>query len=103
MLILASHESYFKTESQLKLTSKYKSHLYRREIQLLINILQPDPEFQPLQITDNLRVFDVVTANEKIIRERFENHFEQPFTFELKQPLWKLVEDIRLRMPDWPG
>jgi len=103
MLTLPINNSRFKPEFQFSLTSKYKSNLYRREIQLLINIQQPDPEFQPLKINDNIMIFDVVTANESLIRTRFENYFEQPFNFDLKQPLWKLVEDIRLRMPDWPG
>lgn len=103
MLISPVKDSRFKPEFQFSLATKYRSYLYRREIQLLINIQQPDPEFQPLKITDNIMIFDVVTANENLIRIRFENYFEQPFNFNLKQPLWKLVEDIRLRMPDWPG
>jgi len=91
------------TDNRFEFAPNYKTQLYRREIQLLINIQQPDPEYQPILITDRSIIFDIVTANEKIIRDRFSDYFEQPFSYNLSQPLWKLIEEIRLRQPDWPG
>ncbi len=91
------------TDRDLQSQANYKTRLYRREIQLLINIQQPDPEYQPILLTDNSIIFDIVTATIKVVRQRFTEYFEQPFTYNLNQPLWKLVEDIRLRQPDWPG
>jgi len=91
------------TDSDLKRQANYKTRLYRREIQLLINIQQPDPEYQPILVTDKSVIFDIVTTTVKVVRQRFTEYFEQPFTYNLNQPLWKLVEDIRLSQPDWPG
>jgi len=91
------------TDTHFELTPDNKTRLYRREIQLLINIQQPDPEYQPILITDESVVFDLVTEDEKTIRKRFELYFEQPFRYNLKQPMWKLVEDIQRQQPDWPG
>ncbi|VAW77436.1 hypothetical protein MNBD_GAMMA12-1452 [hydrothermal vent metagenome] len=91
------------TDTQYDFYPDGKTHMYRREIQLLINVQQPDPEFQPILITDQSVIFDVVTSNETVIRKRFANYFEQPFHFNLLQPLWKLVEDIQRTQPDWPG
>ena len=88
---------------KFELASNDNTTRYRREIQLLINIQQPDPEYQPLLITDESIIFDFITDDESSIRNRFSDYFEQPFTLSLAQPIWKLVEQIQIQQPDWPG
>ena len=78
------------------------STLRGREIQLLINIVSPDPRYQPWYLHDSANIFDVRELNETIIRPRLEGYFGKPFDLDLSQPLWQLVDQIKDRYPGWP-
>jgi hypothetical protein len=73
-----------------------------REIQLLLNVAEPDPEYQPLILTDEASVFDAVGNDEDEIRRRFELYFGEPLPADLRLPLWRLVDAIRAWRPGWP-
>jgi hypothetical protein len=73
-----------------------------REVQLLLNVIEPDPEYQPFVLTDEASVFDAVGHEEDEIRRRLEFHFGQPVALDLSVPLWQLVDDIRAWRPGWP-
>lgn len=74
----------------------------QREIQLLINVQEPDPEYQPFLFTDEATVFEVNGDSEEEIREKYSNHFKEKFTVSLNMPLWKLVDEIKKKYPGWP-
>ena len=72
-----------------------------REIQLLINIQEPDPEYQPIFLTNEATVFEINGDSEEEIREKYSNYFKESFTISFHQPLWKLVDVIKLKYPYW--
>jgi hypothetical protein len=73
-----------------------------REVQLLLNLVEPDPEHQPFVLTDEASLFDAVGREEDEIRRRLELYFGRPFAFDLSLPIWRLVDEIRAWRPGWP-
>ena len=73
-----------------------------REVQFLLNVVEPDPEYQPFVLTDGASLFDAVGLDEDEIRRRLGAYFGQPFAFDLSQPVWRLVDEIRTWRPGWP-
>jgi len=74
----------------------------KREIQLLINIQEPDPEYQPFILTDEATVFEVNTDDEKKILKKYSNYFNEDFTISLHMPLWQVVDAIKSKYEGWP-
>jgi hypothetical protein len=73
-----------------------------REVQLLLNVVEPDPGYQPFVLTDEASVFDAVGHDEDEIRRRLELHFGRAVALDLSVPLWRLVDEIRAWRPGWP-
>jgi hypothetical protein len=78
-----------------------------REIQLLVNVVAPDPRYQPWYLADGTTLFDIrdYTQSEQTIRQRLEGYFGRPLLFDaqLNLPLWQLVDEIKKLYPGWPG
>jgi len=73
-----------------------------REVQLLINIAEPDPEFQPFVLTDDASLLDAVPTDPIDIRMRFGAYFRADLELDLAQPIWRLVDVIKRWRPGWP-
>jgi hypothetical protein len=75
-----------------------------REIQLLVNIIAPDPRYQPWYLADEASVFEIRDQSEATIRQRLEGYFGKPLRFEIRprQPLSELVDEIKKLYPGWP-
>jgi len=73
-----------------------------REIQLLVNLIEPDPKTQPWFISDEARAFDICSLEEDEIRRRLGAHFHRPIRSDLGAPLWKLVDLLKDEFPGWP-
>lgn len=73
-----------------------------REVRYLFNIVQPDPHFQPIFLSDESTLLDATSNDEAECRRRLEFCFGSPFPCSLRQPVWKLVDDIRHSFPGWP-
>lgn len=77
--------------------------LRTREIHLLINIIAPDPQYQPYYVADEATLLDVQNRAAETIRQRLEGYFGSPLRFHVAwQPLWKLVDEIKQLYPGWP-
>ena len=73
-----------------------------RGVQTLLNIVEPDPEYQPLILTDEACLFGAVATDEDEMLRRLAVHFLGEFSFSLRQPVWKLVDETKSVYPDWP-
>ena len=73
-----------------------------REVQLLINIAEPDPEFQPGVLTDEASLLDAVPTPATEIARRFDAYFRADLGLDLELPIWRLVDKIRRLRPGWP-
>lgn len=80
---------------------KQRSNVYQREIQLLFNIVQPDPKYQP----STKRISDCLTEcfnlEEKVLQNRLMQYFGDSFDIPINQPLPDLVEQINEKYKDW--
>ncbi|MET0790097.1 MAG: hypothetical protein ABW061_01125 [Polyangiaceae bacterium] len=73
-----------------------------REVQLIINIAEPDPEFQPFALTDEASLLDAVPTPSTEIARRFDAYFRADLGLDLALPLWRLVDVIKRLRPGWP-
>jgi hypothetical protein len=74
----------------------------RREVRLLVNIAEPDPEYQPLIVTDEASLLDAVGTEPQEIARRFDAYFGTSLSLDLRSPIWRLVDTIRKLRPGWP-
>jgi hypothetical protein len=74
----------------------------RREVQLLINIAEPDPQHQPLVVTDEASLLDAVGTDPDEIARRLDAYFGASLGLDLGAPIWRLVEMIKRVRPGWP-
>ena len=73
-----------------------------REVQLLINIAEPDPELQPFALTDEASLLDAVPTPPVDMLRRFDAYFKADLELNLALPLWRLVDAIKRLRPGWP-
>jgi hypothetical protein len=73
-----------------------------REIQLLVNIVMPDPSCQPFYLSDDATLFEIYNHKEAIIRQRLSGYFGGLIGVDIRQPIWKLVDELKKLYPGWP-
>lgn len=93
---MGAKKGHFELEDDTE--TKGRSH----EIQILVNLLEPDPQLQPYFLSDGATVFEVSMDLPDVIKQRFESYFGKPFKGSLDQPLWKLVDQLKEMYPGWP-
>jgi hypothetical protein len=74
----------------------------RREVRLLINIAEPDPQYQPFVVTDEASLLDAVGTEPEVIMRRLDAYFETSLALDLRLPIWRLLDVIKRLRPDWP-
>lgn len=87
---------------KLELAEQTQTEARRRGIQLLINVVEPDPEYQPLLLTDEASLLDAVGTDQETMMRRLNSYFGDGIELQLRLPLWKLVDDIKRQRPGWP-
>lgn len=79
-----------------------EAHARQREVQLLINVAQPDPEYQPFIVTDEASILDAVGAAPDDIARRLRAYFGADLELDLRQQIWRMVDRIKRLRPGWP-
>ncbi len=80
---------------------KQRSNSFQREIQLIFNIVQPDPKFQPTTKRISESLAECFDLEEEILLARLKQYFGDSFDLQINQPLPDLVEEINLKYKDW--
>ncbi len=73
-----------------------------REIKLLINVIEPDPEYQPIFISDEACFLDISGKESKEIESRLEYYLKIKIPLPLTTPLWVFVDELKKQYPEWP-
>lgn len=74
-----------------------------REVQLLLNIISPDPEYQPFLMADEATARDVALGISATIQARLEFYFGTSLPSSvIYEPLWKLCDTLKAQFPYWP-
>ena len=87
---------------QLEVGEQTGNDRRKREIRILVNVIQPDPQHQPWTLTDQATPFDVYDLSERTIRQRLEGYFRRPLTIPLSSPLWQIADALKAQHPGWP-
>lgn len=87
---------------KIEIASSVETEARRREIQLLINIAEPDPQYQPFILTDEASILDAISTEPTAIAHRFDTYFDMEMKLDLSLPLWRLVDRIKQLLPQWP-
>lgn len=90
------------SDHKLELASTERTEARQREVQLLINIAEPDPEYQPILITDEASLLDCVATEPEEIKRRLVAYFRSDLDLDLREPIWRLVDSIKNLLPGWP-
>jgi hypothetical protein len=89
-------------ERKIEVAPSVETESRRREVQLLINIAEPDPQYQPFIVTDEASLLDSVAPEPTEISRRFDAYFGASLGLDLRTPIWRLVDAIKRLRPGWP-
>jgi len=89
-------------DKKIELAPSIETEGRKREVQLLINLVQPDPDYQPLILTDEASLLDAVAAEPCEILRRLNAYFGTDLGLDLGSPIWCLVDRIKQLRPGWP-
>ena len=87
---------------RIVLAPQVETERRRREIEVLIGIAEPDPEYQGALVTDEASLLDAVGATPEEIQERLDAHFGGRLPIPLTTPLWRFVDTLKALRPGWP-
>lgn len=73
-----------------------------REVQLLQNVIEPDPEYQALFISDEATFFDICSHSEEELEAVLKDYFKGDLPASLGVPLWQFVDKVKSAYPGWP-
>jgi hypothetical protein len=87
---------------RVEVAPSLETELRRREVQLLISIAEPDPEYQPFIVTDDASLLDDVGTEPDEIAKRLDASFGAPLELDLRSPIWRLADAIKRLRPGRP-
>ncbi len=88
--------------TKLEMADSTEVEARNREVQLLFNIIEPDPEYQPTFTSDEATIRDSTGLEDQVVLARLESYFRFDCSFALAIPLWQLVDELKARIPGWP-
>jgi hypothetical protein len=87
---------------QFSFAADEKTRDRAREVQLLINVIEPNPEMQPWFLSDQAQLFDIGGHDDEEIRRKLSSHFRTQVRSDLSAPVWQLVDSLKHEFPGWP-
>lgn len=73
-----------------------------REVQLLVNLIQPDPQYQPFFLSDEACFLDITSEGTAEIEAKLCSYFQGDLPAPITTPLWQFIEIVKQRYPGWP-
>ena len=90
------------TPRRIEYAATSETERRKRAVQLLINLAEPDPEYQPFFLSDEANLFDAVGTAPELIQQRLDAYFGERLPVSLRLPVYQLVDAIRAIRPEWP-
>ncbi|HEY2409962.1 MAG TPA: hypothetical protein VGI10_28360 [Polyangiaceae bacterium] len=91
-----------KPDRRIEVAPSTETDARQREVQLLINIAEPDPEYQPIVLTDEASLLDAVPTPRVKIIGQLTAYFGLDLGLDLSLSIWRLVDAIKPVRPGWP-
>lgn len=73
-----------------------------REVQLVMNVIEPDPEFQPMFLSDESHILQCCRVEEDMIATRLRSFFGPSIELKLDGTVVEFIDSIKRQIPDWP-
>lgn len=73
-----------------------------REVQLILNVVEPDPEYKAAFISDEACFYDITGKDEEEIESNLRFYFKGELPAGLKTPIWQFIDIVKQRYPGWP-
>jgi len=89
-------------EEITKEQQKVYANQYKREIQFLFNIVQPDPKLQPNPKRISGSLEDCFDLDKEIMHSRLQQYFGEALELSTNQPLAEVVEELKRKFENWP-
>ena len=89
-------------DKKIQLAPSIETEVRKREVQLIINLVEPAPEYQPFILTDEASLLDAVATEPHEISRRLNDYFGTDLRLDLGIPVWRLVDRIKQLRPGWP-
>ncbi len=87
----------------MKFEKNSESAKRHREIQCLINVVEPDPVWQIGFVSDEDSLNSLCCImEESLMLARLRSYFSENFDFDLDQPIWRLVDQLKVAYLEWP-
>jgi len=80
---------------------KVRANQYKREIQFIFNVVQPDPKLQPKPKRLGGSLVDCFDLEATEMNRRLKLYFGDEFNTDLNQPLPDMIEDIKRQYKFW--
>lgn len=89
-------------EPKFELESDDKLEQFSRELKIIINIIEPDPEYQPYILTNKAKLFDISAHSQEIIAHRLNSYFGQDLEIDFSSYLWEFIIKLKSSFKEWP-
>jgi hypothetical protein len=89
-------------EKTFELAPTHETEVREREVQLLLNLAEPDPEYQPVLVTDEASLLDATATPPGDLRRRLTAYFGVDLELDIGLPIWQLVDAMKRLRPGWP-
>ncbi len=90
-----------KKQASFELASSTEIESRQADVDALVAIIEPDPEFRPYFLSDEASVFEVTMDSEEEILARLTARIGKGIDFSLHEPLWRIVDHLNATRPDW--
>ncbi len=81
---------------------KVYANQYKREIQFLFNVVQPDPKLQPNPKRISGSLEDCFDLDTQLMHSRLKHYFGDSFDLSTSLPLADIVEELKRSHKNWP-
>ena len=88
--------------NKIEIAESDETEKRKREVQLVMNIIEPDPEYQSFFVSDDATLYDISGQDEEVIEERLKFYFKGELPAPLKTRVWQFIEIVKQRYPGWP-
>jgi hypothetical protein len=79
----------YRYENQLEILKR------KQELNILINVIESDSQYQPYFISDKATVYDVFGHSEQELRNSLETYFKMKLDISFDLPIWKLIDVLK--------
>ena len=84
------------------MSSSQPANHFSRELQLLLNVVEPDPEFQPFYLAEDACFLAISSDEVSAIEARLRYYFNGDLPAPVTTPLLQFIQIVKQRYPGWP-